>query len=117
VARDERDAPLTDRPDHRRGRRLAVRCGDLDRLGALEERVEARAAEHADLGAGGHDPSFDADVDDDVDAASVFVDEPPSPDEDEDEDEDEPESERDPDPEPSSFLLGVEPEDFRLSVA
>jgi hypothetical protein len=52
VPRDERDAPAVDLAEDRRGRRLAVRRVDLDRLGGLQERIEARATEDPDLGGG-----------------------------------------------------------------
>jgi hypothetical protein len=50
VARQERDAPAAEVADrHGRGR-LPVRRVDLDLLDVVEERVEAGAAEDADLG-------------------------------------------------------------------
>src|SRR4029450_8398691 len=61
VPRDERDPIGADRPDDRRRRGPSVGGFDLDGLGIVEERVEARAAEHSDLrfgGRSGHDDEF-----------------------------------------------------------
>ena len=52
VAREERDALAADLADRERRRRLPVRRLDLDLLDVLEERVEAGAAEDADLSLG-----------------------------------------------------------------
>ena len=50
VAGQEGDPPARHRPDRDRRRRGAVRGVELDRLDVVEEGVEARAAEHPDLG-------------------------------------------------------------------
>jgi hypothetical protein len=60
VAGQERDPPPADLADHDRGRGRAVGGVDLDRLGALEERVEAGPAEDADVGGAQADFSFGA---------------------------------------------------------
>ena len=49
VPRAERDVPACDLADDERRRRLPVRRVDLELLDPVEERVEARAAEDADL--------------------------------------------------------------------
>ena len=49
VARQERDAALADRSQEERVGRRAVRRVDLDLADVVEQRVEARTAEHADL--------------------------------------------------------------------
>ena len=51
---EERDALASDVADGERGRRAAVRRIDLDALHVLEERVETRAAEDADICPRGH---------------------------------------------------------------
>lgn len=45
----EGDVSVLDLPDDDRRRRFSVRSVDLDLLGVVEERVEPRAAEDADL--------------------------------------------------------------------
>jgi hypothetical protein len=112
VPRDERDAVRTDPTDDRRRRGFPEGRLDGDRLRVLQERVEARPAEHPDLRVA-HELSFDGE-------AFFFA---PSEDEDEgsaEEDEDEPESDEDePDDEsevePPSFF-DDEPDLARLSV-
>ena len=49
MPRQERDPAAADLADHDRRRRLAVRRVDLDLVDDVEERVEPRAAEDADL--------------------------------------------------------------------
>ncbi len=58
VPRDERDAPAAHVADDRRGRGAAVRRIDVDRLDALQKRIEPGAAEDADVRCGAHDSSF-----------------------------------------------------------
>jgi hypothetical protein len=87
VPRDERDPVRTDPTDDRRRRGFPEGRLDGDRLRVLQERVEARPAEHPDLRVA-HELSFDGE-------AFFFA---PSEDEDEgsaEEDEDEPESDED----------------------
>ena len=52
VAREERDPAIADGADRDRSGRRAVRGVERDRLDVVEEGVEARAAEDADVGAG-----------------------------------------------------------------
>src|SRR5690348_11474836 len=73
MTRDERDLRVADRADrHRVARRAERRC-DLHAVGGVEEAVEARAAEHADVGGRGHGPQA-------VLPAGFFVSDEPEPD-------------------------------------
>ena len=53
VPREERDPPTVELPDDEVVARIPERRGDTDPLGVAEELIEARAADDADLGAGG----------------------------------------------------------------
>ena len=58
VPRQERDPPSTDVAERDRRRCGSVRGIEVDLLHVLEEPVEARSAEHPDLGRRRHDGSF-----------------------------------------------------------
>ena len=77
VAGEEGDAPTLDLTDGERCGRLPVRGLDLDLLDVVEELVEPRAPEDADLGAAQADFSFVPPSDDDEPepvAVSFFAD-------------------------------------------
>jgi hypothetical protein len=125
---DEGHPVRTDPTHHRRGRRVPVRRLDEHRLRVLQERVEPRPAEHADL-RDAHEPSFDgkgcfffsfAPLDEEDDASGE-EDEDGSDDEDESDDEsddeldaDAPDEDDGSEDEPSVF--DEEPALARLSV-
>jgi hypothetical protein len=62
VPRDEGDASAPDLADHGRRRWFAERRVDVDGLGRLQEGIEARPPEHADLRPR-HEPFFPSELD------------------------------------------------------
>ena len=88
VPRDERDGPALDLADEQRGRRRPVRRVDLDLSNVVEERVETRPPEDADLGGAQADFSLEELEDDPELDESGFLEESVD-------DEDEPESDED----------------------
>jgi hypothetical protein len=114
VPRDERDPVRTDPTDDRRRRGFPEGRLDGDRLRVLQERVEARPAEHPDLRIA-HELSFDGEAfffapSEDVDEGSAEEEDEPESDADEPDDESDEPFEGEPDEE--DFESEVEPPSF-----